>query len=171
MHDKGMKYPAIARQLGGSYDYVKLIGKGKRKRTEQKPNVQPRKSGPPRKNNAEFDQMSLPLVRSAIKDMLAADRPVRITAPKVAMKLGYYSSRFRYLPLCRAEIEKYTETYEQFWAREIEWAVSCLRRDDKSICVTAITKMINIYNHQFYRAIPYLCDETKEILRRSGIDL
>ena len=51
--------------------------------------------------------------------------------------------------MCRAEIEKYKETQEEYWAREILWAIEKLKREGKAVNWKNIRMLTNIKKKDF----------------------
>ena len=66
-----------------------------------------------------------------IYDGLANDngRPERVSERMVYKFLGVTSYGFRNMPECRAVYEKYTESYEESWARKVMWAYEKLKQE------------------------------------------
>ena len=93
---------------------------------KRRPSENPLKSGAKPHDWEKVDDETLPLVRDAIKKLWGDDhdRPRRVTETAVEKMPGLPSKRIStYLPKCRAEILKCRETQEQYWAREVVWAV------------------------------------------------
>lgn len=129
MHSKGIGYNKIARQLGVSSRTVRMAGKqtpkGKKNYTV--------KCGAKPNNWEQIDRETLPLVQDAIKKLLGKEdeRPHKVTEHAVCKLLGFPDKRLQLLSQCRAEVLKYQETQEQYWAREIIWAVGKIQREGK----------------------------------------
>ena len=58
--------------------------------------------------------------------------------------------------MCSAEIEKYKETQEEYWAREILWAIEKLKREGKAVNWKNIRDLTNIRKKDFLSCSVYL---------------
>lgn len=159
LHAQGLKYPDIAKQLGASYPMVKSIGCNlygsyhKPVKPTQKPSI-------PQHDWEKVDNDTLPLVKEAIQTLIgdSTTRPQRITVYKIERMFGLSSKKISlHLPRCRAEIEQYLETQEQFWAREIVWAAEQILKSGSTLTLRKIEHLINIRRNDIERCVPYLC--------------
>ena len=82
-----------------------------------------------------MDDDTLPLVREAIRQLQgkSGERPKRITAHAVEKLLGLPEKRIKLLPKCRTQIDTCQETQEEYWGRELIWAVHQLKREGKKV--------------------------------------
>lgn len=106
-----------------------------------------------------MDSVSLPLVQKTIRDIKQGhDRPGRITSRIICKTMGWPSKRLDYLPSCKAEVLKNIEPIEEFWAKEIVWAYSKVKKDagKRRIFWRDIRKLINIRKGQFISTFPIL---------------
>lgn len=172
LHEQGMKYPEIAKTLGGSYDTVKCIGEGRYKKYKKgdtgKSNIQRKKK---RNNWKKIDKETLPLVQTAISDIwedkLQNGKPGRVTAYAVTRALGLPSKRLNQLPLCYLEIQKYKEEYPRYWARKVVWAVQEVLKNGDELTWRKIRELTNLEKTNFQKCFPYLSDETeKEVVEK-----
>ena len=60
------------------------------------------------------------------------------------------------MPICKKEVEQYTETMEQYWTREILWALDDIRKNCEPVTWTGIRRRINITRADFDRCLPLL---------------
>ena len=160
LHADGEKYPTIARQLGASYDTVKAIGEGRyRKKHEENP-IPGKKGGVKAKDWEILDKETLPLVQKAITEMwedaTQDNRPMRITTNAVVRKMGVPSKYFDKLPRCKKVIEKYTESYTMYWAREVVWAVQLLQKNGKVVCWKKVRELTNLNKKNFLSCLEYV---------------
>lgn len=128
LHEQGLKYPEIAKRLNASYDTVKAIGE-RRYKTYRKEPVKPFKGGVKAFDWQQIDRDTLPLVKDAIRQLKGdgKSRPKKVTVFAVERLLNLPNKRITlYLPMCKSEIDKYQETQEQYWSREIIWAVNTI---------------------------------------------
>lgn len=162
LHEQGLKYPTIARQLGASYDTVKAIGEQRYKKYH-KESGKALKCGTKAHNWQQIDKDTLPLVRDAIVQLQGTenDRPKKVTVFAVEKFLQLPSKRITsYLPKCKAEIEKHYETQEEYWAREVVWAVKCILREGNTLNWKHIRSLTNMRKQDLIRCVPYLLNYT-----------
>lgn len=118
------------------------------KRVIEQPALAPRvgqKSGPKDIRYGELDAQYLPHVQETVNQLLQCDgRPQKISRKKIERMLGLPQKQMSKLPRCSAYIQSQTETYPEFWARVVTWAVSELERTGQTISVTKINKITNI---------------------------
>lgn len=160
LHAAGIKYPAIARQLGASYDTVKAIGEGRYKKKHDGKILPGKKAGVKGKDWEKLDKETLPLVQKAItemwEDVTQDNRPMRITTNAVVRKMGVPSKWFEKQPRCKKVIEKYTESYPRYWAREVVWAVQLLQKRGEFVCWKGVRKLTNISKKNFLSCLEYV---------------
>ena len=113
-----------------------------------------------------IDNEMLPKVKDAIKELFGDGiiRPKRITKSSVAGILGVHDKIFNNLPKCREEIEKYRESIEEYWAREVEWAVDKIQREGQTLNLTRVLGYTNMRRKNFEVCIPYLKEKVKILL-------
>ena len=165
LHEQGLKYPQIAEKLGASYDVVKAIGE-RRYGTYHREPRQSQKVGSKAYDWKQIDKDTLPKVKEAIQNLWGdgIERPQKITIYKVERFLNISSKRIStYLPMCRAEIEKYKETQEEYWAREILWAIEKLKREGKIVNWKNIRILTNIRKKDMLRTLSMLEDKEKQL--------
>lgn len=162
LHDERLNYQQIAHKLNASYNTVKAIGEGlyhKYHYYSDHPNI-----GGAKKHDWEsIDTATLPLVKDLICKMTGdgTTRPVKITIGLVERHLGLPKKGLRYCPRCRAEILKYSETQEEYWARELVWAVNTILRDGRTPNITTIQRITNMRKSYIVACLPYInkyCD-------------
>lgn len=84
---------------------------------------------------AAFDAETAPVlerVARSIYDGTTSEtgRPERVSEKIIYRELNLPKHRLENLPKCRAILEKYTETYEESWARRLIWAYKKLKVED-----------------------------------------
>lgn len=159
LHQQGLNYREIATLLNAPYDVVKPVGeyaygKYKTKKSRRKQEYAVRK-----KDWTKEDEEMLPVVISAIKCLQGKDgsRPRKISVYSVSKKLGISREHIRYnLPICKAEIEKYQEPQEKYWAREVTWAAKEILREERIITWSRLARMTNTRLQNLVACIPYL---------------
>ena len=158
LHNQGLKYPEIAKRLNASYNVVKAVG-GRRYGTYQKPAKIPMKSGAKVQDWQKIDEDTLPLVRSAIKQLQGdgTTRPKKVTVFAVERRLNLPAKRISlHLPKCLAEVKKHEETQEQYWAREVVWAVMCLDRTGIPLVWRRVRELTNLRRRDFETCLPFV---------------
>lgn len=163
LHEQGLKYPEIAEKLGASYDVVKMIGEKRYGKYHKEPK-QSMKVGAKAYDWKKIDKDTLPKVKEAIQNLWGdgKERPQKITIYAIERALNLPSKRIAlYLPMCKAEIEKYRESQEAYWTREILWAIEKLKREGKIVNWKNIRTLANIKKKDFIACGIYL-KESKE---------
>lgn len=158
LHEQGLKYPEIARRLGASYDTVKAIG-GQRYKKYHKTPHKALECGTKAYNWQQIDKDTLPLVRDAIRQLQGngKNRPKKVTVFAIEKILHLPSKRIEtYLPRCKAEIEKYQESQEEYWAREVVWAVNHIITEGNRLNWKQIRNLTNMRKQDLIKCVPYL---------------
>lgn len=163
LRKQGIGYNRIGKILGVSsttirstlgvlpkYDYVKY-------KTSQSS-----KPGPVKKDYTALDTELLPKVHKALKDLYntGTERPKRVCANAIQRQLGLQEKIFEKLPICKKLILSHQETQEEFWAREVTWAVDELERQGKELCVTRIYELTNMDKRQLCSCMGEIKDRT-----------
>lgn len=65
-----------------------------------------------------------------------------------------------YLPMCKAEIEKYQESQEEYWAREVVWAVNYIITEGNRLNWKQIRNLTNMRKQDLIKCVPYLLNYT-----------
>ena len=165
LHEQGLKYPQIAEKLGASYDVVKAIGE-RRYGTYHREPRQSQKVGSKAYDWQKIDKDTLPKVQEVIQKSLGdgIERPQKITIYAIERALNLPSKRIAlYLPMCKAEIEKYRESQEAYWVREIQWAIEKLKREGKAVNWKNIRILTNIRKKDMLRTLSMLEDKEKQL--------
>ncbi len=157
LHEQGLKYPEIARKLNASYNVVKPVGGGRygkygyKKGTHQKCGAKP-------KDWERIDRESLPLVKAVIRELWGSrgKRPHKVTEFAVRKKLEIPNRRLELMPRCRKEILKYQESQEQYWAREIIWAVNKIQKEGKTLNWKQVRVLTNMRKDNVMACLPCL---------------
>lgn len=162
MYESGGSYNQIARELGVSSRTVRLVGK----QTARKKKQYSAKCGAKSNNWEQIDKENLPLVRTVIQQLWGQDneRPHRVTEYAVSKKMGFSDKKFQQLPLCREEILKYQECQEQYWAREVIWAVNKIQQEGKPLNWKHIRVLTNMKKENLKVCLPYLEQAEKEVM-------
>lgn len=142
MHESGMGYNRIAKKLGVSSATVRHAGKDKPRKAKQYKT----KCGAKRKDWSSIDIETLKVVRTLIEELNKDERnrPERITEFKICTLLGCPNRKLDYLPLCKKEVMKYKETQEEYWAREVIWAVRKIKEEGAPLNWKHIRNLTNM---------------------------
>ena len=117
------------------------------------------KSGPKGIAYDALDAKHLPQVKAVVKRILSdAGRPEKLSFAKVQKIMGLPPKQLNKLPRCKAYIERHMESQAQFWAREVEWAVGELQRQNKSITLSKIMKLTNMRKKDVWECVAYMRD-------------
>lgn len=165
LHGQGLNYPEIAKRMNTSYDLVKAIGGGRYGKYHHfKEN--PQKAGSRKKDWNQIDAEYLPEVKKVVQQLWGDKevRPQKVTVGTVQRILEISSKGLQNCPMCTQEIEKYQETQEQYWAREVVWAVDTIRRNGDTLNWTHIGKLTNMRKKDLIACMPYLRDYDGEYL-------
>lgn len=166
LHDEGLKYPEIAERLNASYNIVKAIGE-RRYGTYHKPPKVPLKSGAKPQDWEQIDNDTLPLVKDAIRRLQGdgTTRPKRVTVFAVERMLHLSSKRISlYLPQCLAEIRKYEESQERYWAREVVWAANQLMAAGSPVVWRRIRELTNMRPENYRACLPYVANYADTVM-------
>ncbi|MBO5389982.1 MAG: TniQ family protein [Lachnospiraceae bacterium] len=158
---KGLGYNKIGEMLGVSSLTVRKVGKYE----QRKPKNYKIPCGSKRRDWEKIDKETLPLVKSAIAELYGDEerRPRKINRNAVCDKLGLNKCIFRCLPQCTKEIAKYSETQEQYWAREIIWAICELEREGKVLSASQIMRVTNMRKDNLIASLPHLKEIEPEL--------
>lgn len=118
------------------------------------------RGGRKRKDWVQTDRETLPFVQSVLGEMQEkkGERPVRITCSGVARRLNLHKKYFQNLPLCRDEIKRYEVSFEEYWAKEVEWAMQHIQKENLKMNWKQIRNLTNLNRANFQRCLPYLED-------------
>lgn len=157
LHDKGLKYPEIAKRMGMSYDSVKAIGNGRYGMYQhRKKNLQ--KGGVRAKDWTKLDDEYLTLVQRAIQRIEndESSMPKKITVIGIERDVGLPEGSFRKMPKCKAEINNHSISQEQLWAKKVVWAVHRILSEGQPLNWKHIRNLTNMRNENFQVCKPYL---------------
>ena len=83
-------------------------------------------------------------------------RPERVSEKFIYREMGFPGHRLENLPLCKAIFDKYTETYEENWARRIVWAYDKLQAEGVSCYWSDIRQLTGVKKKNIEKVIPYI---------------
>jgi hypothetical protein len=112
-----------------------------------------------KKNWKAEDERLLPLIQREIHQIENSVLPQILSIGEMMRRIGYPEYMIQYFPKCRAEIESHTETYPEFWAREIIYIVKELQNDNEPIILKRITERNGLTRSRIAKAVSYIKDE------------
>lgn len=98
------------------------------------------------RNWEKEDEMMLPKVKEVLSELFGqtGKRPRRISAYAVNRMLGLPDGRIEKLQQCMEQIDLYKETNEEYWAREIQWAIDKIEKEGKVLNWKHIRDLTNM---------------------------
>jgi len=145
MKNSGMKVKNICKQLGVSESTLRYT-------YNKKPKVKQENSP----YYEELDEKMLKKVKEVISEMLSSDKPQRITVHGVSKRCG---RELYHLNKCVAEINKYSETIEEFWCRKTIWGINKMLAKNITLNLNQFNIVTNLKRGSLERCIPLIKDE------------
>ena len=96
-------------------------------------------------------------------------RPERVSEKIIYREMGLPQHRLEILPMCRAVFEKYTESYEENWARRIIWAYKKLSGENKPFYWSDIRALTGVKKSNIEKVIPHIRKQTTRKVARDII--
>lgn len=114
---------------------------------------------------AAYDSETAPILEQiarAIYDGTASEsgRPERVSEKMVYREMEFPAHRLENLPKCRAIFDKYTETYEENWARRIVWGYTKLKAENTPFYWSDIRKLTGVKKENMGKVIPFIRKHT-----------
>ena len=109
-----------------------------------------------------YDEQMVPVCEQVAKSIYYGDKNDGkigfVSIKKVCQELDIPFSRLGQMPRCQMVLNKYMETYEEYWARKIIWAYTYLKeeRPGKDIFWSDVRKLSGVKKTNFDRVIPPL---------------
>ena len=126
-----------------------------------------KKNGRKTENWQELDMMFLPRVKGLIEEMkLQEGRPIRVVRSYICRELGISVQKFKKMPCCNETILQNTETYPEYWGREVRWAIAFLREQNIIPTISGIKKLTSLTRGKIERCKTFLDTETAELLSK-----
>lgn len=109
-----------------------------------------------------LDENLAPLVEKFADDIYNGvsenGRPEKVSLKRVCREIGINEESFQNLPNCKMIFDRYSETQEEYWVREIVWAYKQLIEKEKPFFWSDVRKLTGIKKCNLDRVIPYLVD-------------
>lgn len=110
-----------------------------------------------------YDEETAPILEKVASDIyygVASDtgRPERVSERIIYRELGLPGHRLENLPMCRAIMEKYQESYAENWSRRLVWAYEKLKAERKGepFYWSDIRLISGVKKKNIDKVIPYL---------------
>lgn len=109
----------------------------------------------------KLDRELLPQVLALIEQFKedTEDRPKRVTMSSIGHSLHIPFKNFDNLPLCRTALKQNTENINEYWAREMVWAIKKIKREGRDMHLTNIMKLTNQRKRDVFSSVEYMQDE------------
>lgn len=123
-----------------------------------------------------YDQETAPLLENTLRDIYEGKankkgRPERVSKRMVYKLMGFPQHRLEKLPECNAVFQKYSETYEENWARRIIWAYDKLKKEGKPFYWTDIRDLTGVKREYMDKVIPLIKKNYDKEYVTDGINL
>lgn len=108
-------------------------------------------SGVKKKDWEGQDEKYLSQVENAIRSIYGVgdERPHKVTVFAVSKKLGLPDKTLYRMPKCLAKIKKYEESQEDYWKREVLWAIRITKKKNIEVNWKRIRELTNLRKSQF----------------------
>lgn len=108
-----------------------------------------------------YDAETAPILEQVVQsiyDGTASEtgRPERVSEKIIYRELGLPGHRLEILPKCKAVFDKYTEPYEENWARRIVWAYKKLKLSDLPFYWSDIRRLTGVKKKNIEKVLPYI---------------
>ena len=116
---------------------------------------------------AVYDAETAPIlerIARSIYDGSASEtgRPERVSEKIIYREMGFPGHRLENLPLCKTIFNKYSESYEENWARRIVWAYNKLKSKNEPFYWSDIRRLTGVKKKNIEAIIPYIRKHTNE---------
>ena len=97
-------------------------------------------------------------VARSIYDGTASEtgRPERVSEKIIYREMNLPAHRLENLPLCKAVFDKYTETYEENWARRIVWGYNKLKANNVPFYWSDLRSITGVKKENIEKVIPHI---------------
>lgn len=155
MSGAGISGNEIARRIGASSRTVRIILDRQKNKPDDKNKTDTsnakKKCGPKPKDWKKQDNEYLPKVDDAINLIYGAGdaRPHKVTVFAVSKILGLPDKALYRMPKCLAKIKSYEESQEDYWRREVLWAIRTTKAAKREVNWRRIRELTNLRRSQF----------------------
>lgn len=121
------------------------------------------KSGKRARDWGEFDNELLGKVEEVIRTLEnKPGRPVRITIDRIVKILGL-KCKLNVLPRCMKLVKEHSLSVEEYWAREVTWAIGEVVSREEPLNWKHVRTLTNMRRKDLSRCLPFLDEETCRI--------
>lgn len=125
---------------------------------------------------AVYDAETAPIlerVARSIYDGTASEtgRPERVSEKIIYREMNLPAHRLENLPLCKAIFDKYSESYEENWARRIVWGYNKLKADNTPFYWSDIRRITGVKKKNIKKVIPHIRKYTNKKTTEEIINL
>ena len=114
-----------------------------------------------------YDEELLPILERTAQDIYSGrarsdGRPERVSERLIYQKLNLSAHRLEKLPQCRAVLARYSESYEESWARRIIWSYQKLKAKCPNTPVfwSDIRNLAGVKRQNIEKVMPFLANHT-----------
>lgn len=113
-----------------------------------------------------FDSVTAPILEEIARSIYDGSsseigRPERVSEKIIYRELDLPRHRLENLPMCKAIFEKYTESYEENWARRIVWGYEKLSAEGVPFYWCDIRRITGVKKKNIEKIIPYIKKHAK----------
>ncbi len=110
---------------------------------------------------AVYDAETAPILEQVAKSIYdgtssETGRPERVSEKIIYREMGFPGHRLENLPLCKAVFDKYSESYEENWARRIVWGYNKLKADNTPFYWSDIRRITGVKKKNIKKVIPHI---------------
>ena len=87
-------------------------------------------------------------------------RPERVSERSIYRVLGLHNQNLEKLPKCKEILNKYSETYEENWARKIIWAYNKLKEEKHKFYWSDIRTLSGVKKEHLHKINPFIKQKT-----------
>lgn len=123
-----------------------------------------------------YDAETAPKLESVARSIYdgtsnSSGRPERVSEKIIYREMGLPQHRLEILPMCRAMFEKYSESYEENWARRVIWAYKKLSSENKPFYWSDIRQLTGVKKSNIEKVIPYIKKHTTIRIAKDIIEI
>ena len=116
-------------------------------------------------NWGTFDEATSPILEERVKEIYygtSDKRPERVSKRILYREFNLSDHRLERLPKCRTIFDRYTETYEENWARRIIWAYKKLKAKNgvSPFYWSDIRSLAGVKKTNIAKVIPFIAKHT-----------
>lgn len=115
----------------------------------------------PKVDWASYDAEIAPLLNKMANSIYTGEydgsgKPGRASEKLLCREMNIPGHRLENMPKCRAVLQKYAESFEEYWARRVLWAYSKLMKEDRPFYWSDIRVLAGVKKKHIDEIAPYL---------------